>query len=73
MGRPRRLRHGPDPDEATFFEPHQHATGIDHVIVNGEFVVDDGEILFELPGTRAAEPERRPAGGVGSGRGQLTC
>jgi N-acyl-D-amino-acid deacylase len=37
-------------DEATFFEPHQHATGIDHVIVNGEFVVDDGEILYSLPG-----------------------
>jgi len=37
-------------DEATFFEPHQHASGIDHVIVNGEFVVDDGEILYSLPG-----------------------
>ena len=37
-------------DEATFFEPHQHASGIDHVIVNGAFVVEDGEILFTLPG-----------------------
>jgi len=37
-------------DEATFFEPHQHASGIDHVIVNGEFVVEDGEILYSLPG-----------------------
>lgn len=37
-------------DEATFFEPHQHASGIDHVIVNGEFVVEDGEILYALPG-----------------------
>ena len=37
-------------DQSTFFEPHQHATGIDHVIVNGEFVVEDGEILYALPG-----------------------
>lgn len=37
-------------DEATFFEPHQHASGIDHVIVNGQFVVEDGEILYALPG-----------------------
>ena len=37
-------------DEATFFEPHQHAGGIDHVLVNGEFVVEDGEILYALPG-----------------------
>jgi N-acyl-D-amino-acid deacylase len=37
-------------DQATFFEPHRHATGIDHVIVNGEFVVDNGQILLTLPG-----------------------
>jgi N-acyl-D-amino-acid deacylase len=37
-------------DQATFFEPHQHASGIDHVIVNGEFVVEDGAILYSLPG-----------------------
>jgi len=37
-------------DQATFFEPHQHATGIDHVIVNGAFVVEDGEILLTTPG-----------------------
>jgi N-acyl-D-amino-acid deacylase len=37
-------------DEATFFEPHRHASGIDHVIVNGEFVVEDGEILYAVPG-----------------------
>ena len=37
-------------DRATVFEPHQHAKGIDHVLVNGELVVQDGEILFELPG-----------------------
>ena len=37
-------------DQATFVEPHQHATGIDHVLVNGEFVLEDGEILMALPG-----------------------
>lgn len=37
-------------DEATFFEPHQHATGIDHVLVNGELVVEDGAISYSLPG-----------------------
>jgi N-acyl-D-amino-acid deacylase len=44
-------------DEATFFEPHQHASGIDHVIVNGEFAVEGGEILYTLPGT--VIPSRR--------------
>jgi N-acyl-D-aspartate/D-glutamate deacylase len=37
-------------DQATFFEPHAHATGIDHVIVNGAFVVENGDILYALPG-----------------------
>lgn len=37
-------------DRATFFEPHQHATGIVHVLVNGDPVVRDGDILLELPG-----------------------
>lgn len=37
-------------DEATFFDPHRHAAGIDHVFVNGEAVVENGEILYRLPG-----------------------
>lgn len=37
-------------DEATFFDPHQHASGIDHVIVNGHFAVENGEVLYTLPG-----------------------
>jgi N-acyl-D-amino-acid deacylase len=37
-------------DRATVFEPHQHAEGIEHVIVNGEFAVENGEILYTLPG-----------------------
>ena len=38
-------------DKATFFEPHQHAEGIHQVIVNGDFVVEDGVILYSLPGS----------------------
>ncbi len=44
-------------DRATVFEPHQHAAGIDHVLVGGEFVIEDGAILHALPG-RALSRER---------------
>lgn len=37
-------------DEATFFEPHQYPSGIDHVIVGGQFVMDDGQHTWALPG-----------------------
>ncbi|MCI0549135.1 MAG: D-aminoacylase [Candidatus Rokubacteria bacterium] len=37
-------------DRATFESPHQYATGIDHVVVNGRVVVDDGEHTGALPG-----------------------
>ncbi|GMV07851.1 MAG: N-acyl-D-amino-acid deacylase [Gemmatimonadota bacterium] len=37
-------------DMATFFEPHRHAAGIEHVLVNGAFVVEDGRILYATPG-----------------------
>ena len=37
-------------DTATFFEPHQHAEGIHFVLVNGEFVVKQGELTWERPG-----------------------
>jgi predicted methyltransferase len=43
-----------DPDEvqdhATFEEPHQYATGMVHVFVNGEQVLADGEHTGALPG-----------------------
>ena len=38
-------------DRATFFEPHQYADGLEYVIVNGELVVDGGELTWALPGT----------------------
>ncbi len=37
-------------DKATFFEPHQYPEGIEFVMVNGMFVVEDGEPTWELPG-----------------------
>jgi N-acyl-D-amino-acid deacylase len=37
-------------DKATFEEPHQYAEGIAHVIVNGTFVLRDGQMTGRLPG-----------------------
>jgi len=37
-------------DRATFFEPHQYPAGIDYVIVGGEFVIDEGQHTWSLPG-----------------------
>jgi len=37
-------------DKSTFMEPHQHAEGIDYVIVNGQFVVDGAKLTGGLPG-----------------------
>jgi N-acyl-D-aspartate/D-glutamate deacylase len=46
-------------DRATFAEPHQYPVGIPHVMVNGQFVVREGEATGARsgrvirPGTRA--------------------
>ncbi|MBR9989280.1 MAG: amidohydrolase family protein, partial [Gemmatimonadetes bacterium] len=37
-------------DHATFDQPHQYATGVQHVFVNGVQVLRDGEHTGELPG-----------------------
>jgi N-acyl-D-amino-acid deacylase len=37
-------------DKATFFEPHQHSEGIDHVFINGTAVVDGGRLTQARPG-----------------------
>lgn len=37
-------------DNATFFEPHQYPSGIEQVIINGEFIVKEGQLTQHLPG-----------------------
>jgi N-acyl-D-amino-acid deacylase len=37
-------------DHATFDNPHRYATGMVHVFVNGEQVLDDGKHTGALPG-----------------------
>jgi len=48
-------------DMATFFEPHQYPEGIHHVLVGGEFVVEDGEITWALPGQVIPSTRKGPA------------
>lgn len=43
-------------DTATFFEPHQYAEGIDFVLVNGVFVVENGELTWKNPGVVITKP-----------------
>lgn len=42
-------------DRSTFEQPHQYPHGVPHVIVNGQFVIRDGEHTGARPG-RAARP-----------------
>jgi N-acyl-D-amino-acid deacylase len=37
-------------DKATFFEPHQHSEGVEHVFINGVRVVDAGTLTHATPG-----------------------
>jgi N-acyl-D-amino-acid deacylase len=37
-------------DTATFFEPHRYAAGVEHVLVNGTFVVEAGKTTGARPG-----------------------
>ncbi len=43
-------------DHATFEEPHQYATGMIHVFVNGQQVLKDGEHTGNRPGRLVAGP-----------------
>jgi len=49
-------------DHATFENPHQYATGVEHVFVNGGHVIRDGEHTGAMPG--------RFVKGPGAARGQ---
>ena len=37
-------------NKATYTQPHQYATGIEYVLVNGELVIDNGEHTLKKPG-----------------------
>jgi N-acyl-D-amino-acid deacylase len=43
-------------DHATFLKPHQYATGMQHVFVNGEQVLKDGEHTGATPGRAVRGP-----------------
>jgi N-acyl-D-amino-acid deacylase len=37
-------------DHATYAQPHQYSTGVQHVLVNGQAVLTDGEHTGAKPG-----------------------
>jgi N-acyl-D-amino-acid deacylase len=43
-------------DRATYEEPHRYPAGIEHVLVNGRWVVKDGEHTGSLPGKLLTPP-----------------
>ncbi len=51
-------------DHATFVEPHQYATGVVHVFVNGEQVLKDGEHTGATPGRVVRGPGWTKRGAV---------
>jgi N-acyl-D-amino-acid deacylase len=46
-------------DHATFAEPHQYATGVKHVFVNGQQVLRHGEHIGATPGRAVWGPGRK--------------
>jgi N-acyl-D-amino-acid deacylase len=49
-------------DHATFASPHQFSTGMQYVLVNGEFVIRDGEHTGATPGQVVYGPGRATPG-----------
>jgi len=45
-------------DEATYADPHRYPTGIDHVMINGRFVIRSGALTGERPGVWIRGPAR---------------
>ncbi|MDH4072313.1 MAG: D-aminoacylase [Gammaproteobacteria bacterium] len=48
-------------DHATYTDPHRYPTGIEHVLVNGRFVIRAGALTGERPGTWIRGPARPDA------------
>ncbi len=48
-------------DQATYTDPHRYPTGIDHVMVNGRFVIRAGALTGERPGAWIRGPARPAA------------
>ncbi len=45
-------------DQATYAEPHRYPTGIEHVMINGRFVIRAGALTGERPGVWIRGPAR---------------
>ena len=45
-------------DQATYTDPHRYPTGIEHVLINGEFVIRSGALTGERPGVWIRGPAR---------------
>jgi N-acyl-D-aspartate/D-glutamate deacylase len=45
-------------DEATYTDPHRYPTGIEHVMVNGRFVIRAGALTGDRPGVWIRGPSR---------------
>ena len=45
-------------DKATALEPHQYPEGVEYVLVNGEFVVEEGILTNALPGVVITPTDR---------------
>ncbi|MCH7489960.1 MAG: amidohydrolase family protein [Gemmatimonadetes bacterium] len=46
-------------DKATALEPHQYPEGIEHVLVNGEFVIENATQTWALPGVVITPADKR--------------
>jgi N-acyl-D-aspartate/D-glutamate deacylase len=46
-------------DEATPLDPHRYPSGVDHVLVNGVFVVDGGKLTGALAGKVITPADKR--------------
>ncbi len=45
-------------DQATYTDPHRYPTGIQHVLINGKFVIKSGALTGERPGSWIKGPAR---------------